>query len=223
MLFKLLLFYRPRGYTAKEVFMEHLWPEGDPEKTAKSFHVAMAALRKILEPEMSRKAGSSYIISDGDSYHLDLGSAGQCDVEIFIELCRKAGQEKDPEQAISLLLRARDLYHGDFLEEDAYEAWCAEERDRLKGLYLSVLASIADYHEWKNDHDRSISACSEYLAHDPYAEDIYQRLMRYYALQGNNAMVKKVFERCRETIENGLGCPLSRDTLILLDELMAQA
>lgn len=221
MLFKLLLHYRSHGYTGKEVFMEHLWPEGDPKKTAKSFHVAMASLRKILEPEIARGAKSAYIISDRDSYHLDLGSGGQSDVELFLEFCQRARQEKIPEQAIALLLRAKDLYQGDFLEEDPYEAWCTEERDRLKGLYLSLLASIVEYHEWKKDYEQAILVCTDYLSHDPYAEDIYQRLMRYYAYQGNNAMVKKLFDRCSDTIVNGLGCPLSRDTLILFDELMA--
>ena len=49
-LFQYLIHSRPRGYTNKEILMELLWPEEDPAITAKRFHVALASLRKTLEP-----------------------------------------------------------------------------------------------------------------------------------------------------------------------------
>jgi len=66
MLLKLLVHYRNKGFMSKEVFMEHLWPEKDPLLTAKRFHVALVALRKVLEPGVKRAGRSSYILSDRD-------------------------------------------------------------------------------------------------------------------------------------------------------------
>ncbi|MCP4754933.1 MAG: hypothetical protein GY866_28995, partial [Proteobacteria bacterium] len=54
MLFKYLVFKRGKGYVPKEILIELLWPEESPAKTNKRFHVAMASLRKTLEPGLRR-------------------------------------------------------------------------------------------------------------------------------------------------------------------------
>ncbi len=47
--------------------MELLWSEEDPVKTAKRFHVALASLRKALEPGLLKGIPSSYLSSDRDA------------------------------------------------------------------------------------------------------------------------------------------------------------
>ncbi|MDM7934317.1 MAG: bacterial transcriptional activator domain-containing protein, partial [Methanothrix sp.] len=210
MLFKLLVHYRAKGYMSKEVFMEHLWPDEDPRKTAKRFHVALGTVRKMLEVDGGRVV-SPYILSDGDSYLLDLGQGGRVDLDEFEEACSRAADAREDIEAVRHLLRAEDLYQGDFLEEDLYETWCIEERERIRDRYLSVLASIVDYYEAKKDFTRAADYCNRYLTRDPYAEDVYQRLMRCQAMLGNRAMVKKTYEKCRKSMAD-LDCPLSKET-----------
>jgi LuxR family transcriptional regulator, maltose regulon positive regulatory protein len=221
MLFKLLVHYRPKGYVNKEVFMEHLWPEEDPRKTAKSFHVALVSLRKVLEPYLHRGIASSYILGDGDNYQLDLGSGGWIDLEEFEDACTKVQDAENPEIALQHLSRAAGIFRGDFLEEDLYEPWCANERTRLNDEYLLVLASIIDYHEMKKDYQKAIAFCGKYLAKDAYAEDMYQRLIRFHALSGNRAMAKKTYERCRKSIVEDLNLALSKETEFLARELIS--
>jgi len=220
MLFKLLLHHRSHGYVSKEVFMEHIWPEGDPEKTAKLYHVALTTLRRILEPNLERGQLSTYLKTDGDTYLLDLGKEGFTDLDIFEEACRKAKDVTDAQQCIKYLLEADKLYNGDFLEEDLYEPWCLKERERLKELQLSVLASIIDYFAQKKELETAIKYSHSYLAIDAYAEDIYQNLMKLYAFTGNKPMVLKTYERCKDNIIHDLGCPLSQETELLAEELL---
>jgi len=144
------------------------------------------------------------------------------DLEEFDKECRLAREASDADEAFIHLLRAESLYQGDFLEEDVFEFWCAEDRARIKALYLSVLASIIEYHECRKDYSRVIESCNRYLQADPYAEDMYQRLMRYYAGQGNNAMVKKIYERYSEAICRELKCPLSKETELIYRELVLE-
>jgi two-component SAPR family response regulator len=219
-LFKLLVHFRSHGYVSKEVFMEHLWPEEDPDKTAKRFHVALTTLRRILEPNLERGQASAYLKSDGDTYLLDLGKDGIVDIEAFEEACQKADSTRDDIQSIRFLLEADRLYTGDFLEEDLYEPWCLQERDRVKALYLSVLASIIDYFMHKREIETAIKYCYNYLNIDAYAEDIYQNLMNLYAISKNKPMVLKTYERCKDKIINDLGCPLSRESELLADNLL---
>jgi DNA-binding SARP family transcriptional activator len=220
MLFKLLVHYRKRGFISKEVLIEHLWPEDDPAKTASRFHVALTTLRRILEPDLKRGFPSAYLKADGDSYLLDLGEDGFVDLEAFEEACLNARTVAEEERAAEHLVEAGKLYRGDFLAEDLYVPWCMEERDRIKGLHLSVLSGLVEYHISRRDYARAADYCGAYLAADAYAEDIYQQQMRLYALLGNNAMVLKTFDRCRDMIVVDLGCPLSRRTESLARELI---
>jgi LuxR family transcriptional regulator, maltose regulon positive regulatory protein len=220
MLFKLLVHLRSHGYVSKEVFMEHLWPEEDPEKTAKRFHVALTTLRRILEPDLERGQASAYLKTDGDTYLLDLGKDGIVDLDTFEEACRKADGTLDDAQSLRFLLEADRLYTGDFLEEDLYEPWCLQERERVRVLYLSVLASIIDYFMHRREIETAIKYCYSYLNIDAYAEDIYQNLMNLYALSGNKPMVLKTYERCKDKIINDLGCPLSQESELLAENIL---
>jgi DNA-binding SARP family transcriptional activator len=220
MLFKLLVHYRSRGYVSKEVFMEHLWPEDDPQKTAKRFHVALATVRKVVAGGNGRET-ASYVKSDGDTYLLDLGDGGSVDVDEFEAACDAAREARDAALAAGHLLRALSLFQGDFLEEDLYEPWCGAERDRLKDKHLSVLASIADYYRAEKDFPKAVEFCGRYLDKDPYAEDVYQQLMLIHGVTGNRAMVKKIYDRCRRNIVEGLGCALSPETEEIADELLS--
>jgi LuxR family transcriptional regulator, maltose regulon positive regulatory protein len=221
MLFKLLVHYRGRGFVNKEVFIEHLWPEDDPGKTSTRFHVALTTLRRILEPGLKRGHASAYLKSDGDAYLLDLGRDGSVDLEIFEEACGKASRELEAAGAGEVFFETERFYQGDFLAEDPYEPWCMEERDRIKGLYLAVLAGIIDFLSTRREYAQAIDYCNKYLAIDAYAEDIYQRLMNLFALSGNNSMVLKTYDRCRDQVAGDLGCPLSRKTESLARELLA--
>ncbi|MCP4721856.1 MAG: hypothetical protein GY860_20540, partial [Desulfobacteraceae bacterium] len=143
-LFKYLLAMRHKGYLDKEILMELLWPEEDPKKSAQRFHVAMAALRKTLEPSLAKGIRSSYILRSGQAYRIEIGEKGRVDIEIFSRSVELGRHAKDPETAMGHYKKAATLYQGDFLEEDPFEDWCTNERDRYKREYLIVLKKIIE-------------------------------------------------------------------------------
>jgi DNA-binding SARP family transcriptional activator len=220
-LFQYLLYTRSRGYANKEVLMELLWPEEDPRKTAKRLHVALASLRKTLEPDILRGTPSSYISRDHDSYRIDVGEKGWVDIENFTEETSFSQQENNPEEAIVHYLNAESIYRGDFLEEDLYTEWCIDPRERFKEQYLQLLREIVEYFESKGDYKKCIEYAKKYLDKDKYDEDVYQLLMTYYAHTGNKAMMAKTFERCKKAIAADLNCPISEETERLYKELMS--
>jgi two-component SAPR family response regulator len=221
MLFKYLLYTRHKGYLKKDVFMELLWPEEDPVKTAKRFHVALASLRKTLEPEKARGIPSAYIARSGDAYRIDIGDEGSVDIENFREELKLARDEKNPEMAFQHYLKAVTIYQGDFLEEDLYIPWCDEEREILKGEYLRLLEGIIEYYDVNKDYNKCIDYAKRYLKVDKYAEDIYQLLMTYYSQIGKKNLVIKTFKKCKENITAELDCPLSKETEILYQKLIS--
>ncbi|MCP4344830.1 MAG: hypothetical protein GY795_04800, partial [Desulfobacterales bacterium] len=221
-LLKLLIHYSPRGYTSKEVFIEYLWPGEDPDKTAKRFHVALSAIRKTLEPDIRRGVPSSYIKSDMDTYQLSVGESGTIDSLMFENLCRKSHSESDTAGRMPVLLQAADLYQGAYFGEDLYEDWCCEAREHLKTLYLNILTDLIAYYEEIKDYSNAIEFCQRYLKEDCYAERIYQKLMRFHALTSSTDQVRKTYFRCRDAIVSDLGCPLSRETDLLFQELIPE-
>jgi DNA-binding SARP family transcriptional activator len=220
-LFQFLLYARSRGYVNKEVLMELLWPEEDPQKTAKRFHVALASLRKTLQPDLQRGTPSSYISRDNDSYTIDVGEEGWVDIDNFIEELNLAKQQENLEKSIAHYLNAESIYQGDFLEEDLYSDWCIEARENFRSEYLQLLKEIIEYYDGQKDYKKCIQYAKKYLKLDKYAEDIYQLLMTYYANTGNKAMVAKTFEKCNDIIENDLNCPISNETKKLYQDLIS--
>jgi len=218
-LFKFLLFYRSRGYINKEVLMEFLWPDEDPQKSANRLHVVLNFLRKTLEPNLAKGITSSYILSKAGAYKLNIGDQGWVDIEEFSRELKDAKEEKSPEESIHHYLKALDLYEGDFLEEDLYREWCTDVRERYKEDYLSALTEVISYYETRKEFQQCIDYAEAYLKTDKYAEEMYRVLMRCHSYLGRRAMVAKTFNKCKEHIVADLNCPLSNETIALSNQL----
>lgn len=219
MIFKYLIYRRMQGYTKRDTLMELIWPDEDPEKTRKRFHVALAALRKALEPELPRGVPSSYIVSSGDAYLLNVGEDGWVDTEHFNRELKLAKTCAD--SSIKHHLNAEALYSGPFLAEDLYAPWCEHERERLQKDYLHILEKIIGFYEGQKQFDTCIDYVGKYLNIDKYAEHIYQKLIKYYASMGNNAMAARTFEKCRQHIAVELNIPLSSETEKIYKKILA--
>lgn len=219
-LFKILVHERDKGFIPKDVLMEHLWPEQQPDTAINRFHVTLTSLRKTLEPGLSRGAASSYLIRNGDSYRLDLGKSGWVDVDEFRKHVGESSDDSDREAWLSHCLEAEKLYRGDFFQEDLYDPWFSYERELLQQEYIVVLRRLMDYFEERADYEKCVRYAWKYLAADSCDESVYQDLMRYYSFLGNKGMVARTYEKCRESLENGLDLLPSPETEALYRKLI---
>jgi DNA-binding SARP family transcriptional activator len=218
---KYLLCKRNTGYLDKEILMELLWPDEDPKKSAQRFHVALASLRKILEPDLPQGIRSSYIKRSGPGYRIDIGNNGIIDAEEFEKELANAKNAINSEKALKHYNNIELIYRGDFLEEDLYEDWCADEREKYKENHLFALTKIIEYFDAKSDYEGSINAANNYLKIDKYAEDIIRLLMKRYSMTGNKAMAIKIYEKSKKIIKKELCCHLSDETEALYRQLVS--
>jgi len=218
-LFTFLAFNASRGYLKKDLLMELLWPDGDARKTAKRLHVTLAALRKILEPDIVRGTPSAYLLSNGDAYRLHTGNGGWIDTDAFASEIGRARQSDEPSEAVACYRKAESIFQGDFLEEDRYAEWCREPRERYSEDYLYILMKMIRFYEQQNDDPMCILFAGKYLKIDKYAEQIYRLLMRCHARMGNRGLVVKTFEKCEEIIVKEFNCPLSPRSIDLYRRL----
>ena len=142
-LLKVLLARRGRA-TPREQLMEILWPDEDSDVVSRRLSVALATARAVLDPD-KRHPPDHVIAADQGSLRVELAHV-QVDVETFLAAsargltAHRLGQpEADPQ-----LAAARDLYTGDFLEEDRFDDWAQPLRGEARAVLRSVLVALAD-------------------------------------------------------------------------------
>ncbi len=221
-IFKYLALKRKHGAIPKEVLLELAWPEEDIRKTNRRLHVALNFLRKQLEPDLKRGIPSSYILRHHGGYQLTIGTDGRIDVEDFSTAVGAAEkiEIEAPEKALTIYKDAESIYGGPLFEEDPYQDWFAEERERFHTIYLRSLSKIIQINEQNHAWEAAIHYAEKYLTVDKYAEPVYCALMRCHSAIGNTSWIKSTFKQCEKVVTEDLACPLSDTTIGLFRSLV---
>ena len=190
----------------KDLLMEDLWPEADPETVTKNFKVTLHRLRKALEPEMDQTYGSSYVHLRDNLIFLD-DERMKIDVDGFMKSI-ESGKEKerqgDINAAVTWYESAARYYVGDFLAGDLYAPWAERRRQKLQDAYLSMLFRWARLHESNQETQDAISVYERITMIDPFREEAYQKLMGLHALMGSKNQVIMAYETCKKALWDGL-------------------
>lgn len=205
---KYLAANRHKGFIPREVLIEMLWPEEDMQKTASRFNMAMSALRKTLEPDLSPKAPSLYIERKKDRYALYRDERIHIDTETFVNAITAVQKETIPDKILSACLFAQTVYKGDFLEEDLYEEWCGLQREQFKNAHIKNLKKIIALYENKKEFETAIFYTQKLLNSDPFNENAFKKLMIFYAQTGNLDQIKKTFTNYKNMIRQ-IDCPVN--------------
>jgi len=223
-LFQLLLSSRGTLLDRDKIYGT-LWPDLDPEAAARGFKVALNALYSALEPDRRRGASSAYIMRDGSLYGLRPDADLWLDADEFETLIATADQlhTTDIAASVPLYRQALALYQGDYLEEYIYDDWNAEERVRLRSLYLHSADRLAETFAYRQSWQETIDICQQILAHDDCWEHAYRLLMLSYARQGNKAQALRVYQTAVERIRAELDTEPSRETTDLYQQILHES
>jgi DNA-binding SARP family transcriptional activator len=205
---------REKRLVPREVLMELLWPDSDPERSSKNLNMALTSLRKTLEPAAPR-GKSAYIISSGESLYLEVGGGGWVDAELYrnkISEAKNAKAAGNHDLCLEALHEAEGLYRGDFLEEDLYEEWCRGERESLKEEYLELLQDISNEYLGRCKDSEALRYVEKAIAADPGREGLYRNLMEICGKMGDRAGIERAFKRCSEYLRENFDVSPSRET-----------
>jgi DNA-binding SARP family transcriptional activator len=176
-LLKLLIARRGRPVT-RDAAAEGMWPGEDPVPLANRLSVALSTLRKVLDPGR-RHPADHYLISDARTIALRLD---HIDVDL-IEFLTSADRaidlmaKGDSDGATAPLERGRQLYAGDFLEEDLYEDWAVEAREEARSRLLMILRLLARLATDRGDDESAGQYLAQLLEREPYDEDAWLALI----------------------------------------------
>jgi tetratricopeptide (TPR) repeat protein/DNA-binding SARP family transcriptional activator len=202
-LFKLLLINHRRSMSLDEI-IEALWEGKADRKSEMLVMNAISHIRGALEPERRRGSASSYLTGSDRTYSLNLSENAWVDFLRFKETIVSARRVATVRERRDLYEQAADLYRGDFLKEDYYEAWSAPERDLLKDAFLEATEFLAVEYARSLEHDAAIDAARRILAHDATSERAYEVLLASLVARGRHAEARRVLEECRAAFRREL-------------------
>ena len=212
-----LLALAPDHRLNREHAMDLLWPELDSEAAANNLHHALHIARRTLEPSVPTGTASGFLHLRGESLALSPAGPVWVDVEAFEEAATTARHTVEP----AAYRVAIDLYSGELLPQDRYEAWAEERRAQLRGVYLSLLLDLAGFYEERREFGEAIEALGRVVAEDPTHEEAHVGLIRLYALVRRRREALRQYERLREALFREFGTEPEAATVRLHEEVWA--
>ncbi len=175
---ELLAFYllHPEGATLDDA-VEALWPEADPRRGSEWFWTALGNLRTKLRQATGQKE-LKVIDRDGDLYRIE--DVFDVDLWSLQHSLKEGAQSRDDAVRQAALDRAVADYDGDLLVGLDW-FWLDTPREDLRQRMVDVLVWLGDRRWAAGDARAAWSALQRALEVDPYAEQIYRRIMRLQA------------------------------------------
>jgi ATP/maltotriose-dependent transcriptional regulator MalT/DNA-binding SARP family transcriptional activator len=175
----------------KEAIGVIIWPESSSAKLHIQFRNAVYRLRLAL--------GQDVIGYDEDRYWFNRNMDYEYDVEVFESRLGQAEAAKKTREKIKAYRAAIEVYKGPYLPEiDA--TWIITERERIWGLYLNALISLARLHLELNENDKALEYCDKILQEDNCFEEAHRIAMRAFAARGDRAAVTRQYNNCMQAL-----------------------
>jgi DNA-binding SARP family transcriptional activator len=186
-----LLLIHPEGVDV-EVAAEALWPDAPPPRGVERLRTALGNLRTTLRNATGiEKAVVVSYAAGRYQVQLDLVDA---DLWRFQTALAAAADAGEPAARTAALQQVVEAYDGDLAEGERY-GWAEPLREDLRRRALDAAAKLADLHERDGDTQAALAVVEQAVTWDPYAEELYRRLMRLNAAIGRTDELRRVFDR----------------------------
>lgn len=188
----------------RERLIDALWGDVDAEKGRERLKVTMYFLRRRLE----EGGAPSDVISNHDQSYMLKREGVWVDADAFEQLAKRAAlvqRDAHWDEASRCYADALALYRGDYLEEDLYADWCAEERERLREIFFDAVAGLANIYRRQGRFDEAAQACRTALVREPCREHFHRLLMDCLARSGQPDRAVTQFRRCEQILAAELG------------------
>jgi len=196
----------------RERLIEWLWPEADVERGWERLKVTISFLRSKLRAggamdDTIETMGQCYLLRrdavwvDSDAFESSVAAGWG-----FLKDGKRA-------EARTRFEEAQSLYGGHYLEDEPYAEWCAEERERLREIYLELLAGMATCYAEDRHFMEASQVCRTALFNDPCRESFLRALLENLVNLGRPDWAEAQFESWCRTLEEEYGLEPTPETL----------
>jgi DNA-binding SARP family transcriptional activator len=184
----------------REVLMDSLWREVEPDAALHSLQVAVSSLRKLMADRPSPG-----IIRQGDAYQLEMGPDATCDVRSFqasLAAAAAAATRAENRLAYDEAVRAADLYRGDLLLDEGPAEWVVGHRDALRQDMVRA-CTIAGESAMKLGMSQEATRMSERgLGVDRYADALWRLQIESLEQSNDRASAERVRRSWQEMMDD---------------------
>jgi DNA-binding SARP family transcriptional activator len=179
---RLLALHAPQP-VHREVIMEALWPESEPEAALRNLQVALSSIRQLLPPD------SGLAISrDGDAYRFVLPADARHDVTNFtnaLAQARTARAANDLGSALGAATANIAAYSGELFTDEGPADWVVERREQFKADVVAAAIIAAEIALELERPPTAVYACERGLAIDRYSDSLWKLLARAHESAGD--------------------------------------
>ncbi|BCM93381.1 putative HTH-type transcriptional regulator [Abditibacteriota bacterium] len=183
------------GPQPREVLINLLWPEAEPEAARNSLSASLSSLRRQLEPDITP---GSVLLSTRASAGLQ-PEAFVCDVAEFDAALKTAERAKNDAERVEALARVVGTYSGPLLP-GFYDDWLAAEARRREEEFSESLGDLLDLLDDEQDWERMIGFARHGLSLLPTREEWHLALMRAHQMMGKSDSALRQFEELRAVL-----------------------
>lgn len=199
------------GYSApRDWLLDALWPGVAVRRAAQSLSNLVYESRKLLGDCLD---GAPPVVRVDGRYRLNLEAGVTVDVgwfERLVSLGEGYFRAGDHRRGISSFRRAAAVYRGDVTVDEGPRM--VIERERLRALYLTVLARLGSYHLEMGDYQGARVLALSLLQVDACREDGHRLLMRCHVRQGERAQALRQYYLCQSILMTEFGVAPERAT-----------
>ena len=149
------------------------------------------------------------ILSGNGGYRWNSTIPCSIDIEEFESLSKKAVSVNNTEERTELLLRATELYRGDFLPSSSSEMWVMPLARWYRSIYFSCVHDALSYLYESGRNDEAEELCVRALRLDPFDELILEHLLRSLIALGKNAEALDEYNKMESMFYDELGIDFS--------------
>jgi len=215
-----LLLLHPRGITLEQATAA-LWPDADPDRGTERFRTVLGNLRSRLRTAADLPTASIVDHLGSQRYQAD-AELFDCDLWRFQHTLTRAAAATDPDEQIPALQAAAAAYTGDLLDGALYE-WVEPAREDLRRRAIDTLAHLATLEQQRGDPTAALAALDQAITHDPYAEALYQRIIRLQITLGQPDAARRTYRLLEARLAELDAEPDPATTALLTRQLTAAA
>ena len=213
LLLQYLVVHHSRAVAQSEL-IEILSREDEGVNPTSALKTQIHRLRDILSELGCEKP---IIVCINGAYSINSEIETEIDAEEFEKAFKDAAANDDPEEKLSLVLNAVNLYTGDFLAKSAYESWVVPLNTYYRSVYskavriaVELLTSMGKLHD-------IIAICSKASVINPYDEFIHYSHIKALAELGDQESAKRQYETITHLMMTKFGITPSKELIELYD------
>ena len=159
------------------------------------------------------------IVAKHGGYAWNSNTNCDVDAEMFEAFCTKAGARFDDNEKLELLLRAAELYKGDFLPNSSGELWVMSLARWYRAMYINCALDALGLLTKGGRSAEAEELCTKALRTDPFDEDLLRYHLRSLIAQGKNAEALEEYKRMEAMYFDVLGVSFSDSLRALYAEI----